>query len=206
MQNNYSIQPDQNSFLAVAKERLLDSAHVKKKIAESPETLENIKQAAIICIESLKQGGCIFFCGNGGSASDAQHLSAELSGRFYYDRRPLRSEALHANTSFLTAVANDYSFDEIFSRLLEGQGKQNDVLVCLSTSGNSKNIVAAAKKAKHLNIQTIALTGELGGLLSTLTDICIKAPSKDTARIQESHITIGHILCEFIECSLAPKL
>jgi D-sedoheptulose 7-phosphate isomerase len=202
----HSLQlPDGRSYLEVCQSRLAESAKIKKQILDSSSLLAEIQNSAELCVVTLKSGGCVFFCGNGGSASDAQHLSAELSGRFYYDRKPLRSEALHANTSFLTAVANDYSYEEIYSRLLEGQGRTGDVLICLSTSGNSPNIVRVAKKAHTMGIKTIAFTGETGGLLKELCTQCIKVPSKDTARIQESHITIGHILCEIIECSVCPK-
>lgn len=153
-------------------------------------------------IEQIRDGGSIYFAGNGGSAADAQHLAAELSGRFYFDRQPLSADALHCNTSFMTAVANDYSYDIIYARLLSGIGRKGDVLVGLSTSGNSKNIVKAFEKAKEMDIYTIAMTGEGGGKMKELADLSICVPSNDTPRIQESHIMIGHIICEIIESTL----
>ena len=139
------------------------------------------------------------FCGNGGSASDAQHLAAEFSGRFYTDRDALPAEALHCNTSYITAVANDYSYDVIYSRLIKGIGKPGDVLVGLSTSGNSKNIVNAFEVAKEKDMLTIGFTGSSGGKMKKLSDVLINIPSDDTPRIQESHITLGHIICQFVE-------
>ena len=142
------------------------------------------------------------FCGNGGSAADAQHLAAEFSGRFYLDRKALPAEALHCNSSYLTAIANDYSYDLIYSRLLEGIGKKGDVLVGITTSGNSKNIINAFIKAKEIGIQTIALTGETGGELKNHANLLINIPSLDTPRIQECHILIGHIICYLVEKNL----
>lgn len=151
---------------------------------------------------SLRGGGKIHFCGNGGSAADAQHLAAELSGRFYFDRPPLNAEALHCNTSYLTAVGNDYGYDLIFSRLLCGTAKAGDVVVGISTSGNSKNILKAFEVAKEMGVKIIAMTGETGGAMKDYADILLKAPSKDTPRIQESHIMLGHIICELVETAM----
>ncbi len=187
------------------KRQIKESISVKEKLLQDTILLKNIEKAVEKCIESLNNGGCIFFCGNGGSASDAQHLSAELSGRFYYDRPPLRSEALHCNTSYVTAVGNDYGYNHIFSRLLEGNGKKGDVLIGLSTSGNSENILNTFVTAKNKGIFTIAMTGESGGKLKNITDILLNVPSANTPRIQESHILIGHIICEYIEKSIFPK-
>jgi len=142
------------------------------------------------------------FCGNGGSAADAQHLAAELSGRFYKDRKALPSDALHCNTSYLTAVANDYSYDVVYSRLVDGTMVGGDVLIGLSTSGNSKNIINAFKAAKEKGIITISLTGETGGKLGILSNHLINVPTTDTPRIQEAHIMIGHIICELVESKL----
>ena len=141
----------------------------------------------------------IYFCGNGGSAADAQHLAAELTGRFYTDRKALAAEALHCNTSYLTAVANDYGFDEIYARMIEGIAQEGDVLVGLSTSGNSKNIINAFEKAKEQNVITVSFTGETGGVLKPLSNYCINVPSSDTPRIQETHILVGHIICQQVE-------
>jgi D-sedoheptulose 7-phosphate isomerase len=153
-------------------------------------------------VKSLRRGGTIFFCGNGGSAADAQHLAAELSGRFYFDRAPLPAEALHCNTSYLTAIANDYGFEHVYERLIKGNGKKGDVLVGLSTSGNSLNITKAFETAKNLDITTIAFTGENGGKLKEVADYILQIPSTDTPRIQEAHILIGHIICELIETEM----
>lgn len=182
------------------------SIAVKQKILTDTKLLSQIRKAANYCITTYKEhNGKVLFCGNGGSAADAQHLAAELSGRFYYDRDPLYAEALHVNTSFLTAVANDYSYDQIYSRMIKGSGKKGDVLFGISTSGNSANVINALNQAKNLGMITIALTGEGGGKMASIADICIKVPSNNTARIQEAHIMIGHIICEIIESELFPR-
>ncbi len=181
------------------KEAIQQSIDVKKQLLTDEQLLETIGKVVEICIASLKKGGKILFCGNGGSAADAQHLAAELSGRFYFDRPPLDSEALHVNTSYLTAVANDYSFDEIFSRLIKAKGHKGDVLIGLSTSGNSPNVLKAFETANGIGMITVGLTGETGGKMKDCSTLMIQVPSKDTPRIQESHILIGHIICELIE-------
>ena len=178
------------------------SIAVKQAILNNPEFLDHIQQAAELITESLRGGGKIHFCGNGGSAADAQHLAAELSGRFYFDRPPLNAEALHCNTSYLTAVGNDYGYDLIFSRLLRGTAKAGDVIVGISTSGNSKNILNAFEVAKEMGVKIIAMTGETGGAMKDYADILLKVPSKDTPRIQESHIMLGHIICELVEIAM----
>ncbi|HCL56745.1 MAG TPA: phosphoheptose isomerase, partial [Spirochaetia bacterium] len=147
----------------------------------------------------------ILFCGNGGSAADAQHLAAEFSGRFYIDREPLDAEALHCNTSYLTAVANDYSYDEIYSRLVKAKGQKGDVLVGLSTSGNSKNIIKAIETANQIGMITVGFTGESGGKMKDICQYLINVPSNDTPRIQEAHMMIGHIICELVEKELFSK-
>jgi D-sedoheptulose 7-phosphate isomerase len=152
-----------------------------------------------VILTALKSGNKILFCGNGGSAADAQHLAAEFSGRFYQDRKALPAEALHVNTSYLTAVANDYSFDVVYSRLVDGIGNPGDVLVGLSTSGNSKNIINALETASTKSMSTISFTGATGGKMKDISDILINVPSTDTPRIQESHIMIGHIICQLVE-------
>lgn len=186
----------------IIKQRLAESIEVKQRIIEDTPLLDKIQQATSTIIDRIKTGNTIYFCGNGGSAADAQHLAAELSGRFYFDRDPLSSEALHCNTSFMTAVANDYSFDMVYARLLKGIGQKGDVVIGLSTSGNSKNIINTFDIAKEKGIYTIALTGSNGGKMKGIVDICINVPSNDTPRIQESHIAIGHIICEIIEDTL----
>ena len=187
------------------KNAIQNSIDVKRAILQNESLLQTIEQVAKTMIETIKRGNAVFWCGNGGSAADAQHLAAELSGRFYYDRQPLPSEALHCNTSYLTAVANDYGYEVVYSRLIAGLGKKGDLLVGLSTSGNSQNILNAFEKAKELGITTVAMTGETCGKMASQADFLINIPSTDTPRIQESHITIGHILCEIIEATLFPK-
>lgn len=176
-----------------------ESLRVKQQILADQALIKTIAEVAETCTQALCEGHKIMFCGNGGSAADAQHLAAELSGRFYIDRKPLAAEALTVNTSYLTAVSNDYSFDDVFSRLVEGSGKPGDILVGLSTSGNSENVARAFAKAHETGIITVALTGEKGGKLATMADYLVRVPSADTPRIQESHILIGHIICELIE-------
>ncbi|WP_423997248.1 D-sedoheptulose-7-phosphate isomerase [Maribacter sp. IgM3_T14_3] len=188
------------------KNTIIESIQVKQLIASDDKLIQRINEVAELCIACYKNGGKTLFCGNGGSAADAQHLAAELSGRFYYDREPLDSEALHVNTSYVTAVGNDYSYDEIYARSIKGQGKKGDVLIGISTSGNSKNIVRAFEVAKDLGMFTVALTGETGGAMKEKADFLLNVPSKITPRIQESHILIGHILCEIIEAKLFPQV
>jgi D-sedoheptulose 7-phosphate isomerase len=188
------------------KSRIQEAADLKAKVLQNQELVEKISFSADKCVQAFREAGAVFFCGNGGSAADAQHLAAEFSGRFYYDRPPLNSEALHVNTSYLTAVANDYSFDEVYARLVKAKMKAGDILIGLSTSGNSKNIIKAFQQAKQMNITTIALTGESGGELKDLSDILLNVPSTDTPRIQELHILIGHIICEIVESEIFPKL
>jgi D-sedoheptulose 7-phosphate isomerase len=158
-----------------------------------------VEKVIDVMTTALRNGKRIYFCGNGGSAADAQHLAAEFSGRFYTDRKALPAEALHCNTSYLTAVANDYSFDLIYARLIDGIGDRGDVLVGLSTSGNSANIVKAFEVAREKEIITVGFTGLSGGTMKSLSDYLINIPSTDTPRIQESHIMIGHIICQLVE-------
>ena len=181
-----------------------ESINVKDCILNDKDFHNKIEQAIDICVDSLRNDGTIWFAGNGGSAADAQHLAAELSGRFNLDRKSLRAEALHVNSSFLTAVANDYGYNMVYSRLLEGCARKNDVLVAISTSGDSRNVVEAAKLARELNLRVISFTGDSGGDLRSLSDVLLNVPSNNTARIQECHILLGHILCENIERELFP--
>ena len=183
-------------------ESILQSIEVKKQIVEDENVIIKIADVSSIIIKAYKNNNKILFCGNGGSAADAQHLSAELSGRFKIDRDPLDAEALHVNTSYVTAVANDYSYDEIYSRLIKAKGRKGDILIGLSTSGNSKNVVKAFKIAKEKDMITIYFTGARQNLLEGLSDVTIKVPSQDTANIQESHIMIGHIICDLVEKEL----
>ena len=183
-------------------DRIKSSIEVKEKIISDNKLIYKIEEVAAIITNSFKNGNKTLFCGNGGSAADAQHLAAELSGRFYFDRPPLPAEACHVNTSFATAVSNDYGFSHSFSRYVNAMGKKGDVLVGLSTSGNSENVAEAFKAAHNLEIMCIAFTGEKKGRLSELSDVLINVPSNDTPRIQEAHITIGHIICEIVEQTL----
>jgi D-sedoheptulose 7-phosphate isomerase len=176
-----------------------NSIDVKQQVLQNEELLFVIKNIVAAITSSLKNGGRIYFCGNGGSAADAQHLAAEFSGRFYTDRKALPAEALHCNTSYLTAVANDYSYDVIYARLVDGLGKKGDVLIGLSTSGNSGNIVKAFEVARDKGIVTVGFTGLSGGTMKSLSDHLVNIPSTDTPRIQESHIMIGHIICQLVE-------
>ena len=175
------------------------SISTKELILKDAVLLGTIDQLATICTQALRNGNRIYFCGNGGSAADAQHLAAEFSGRFYTDRDALPAEALHCNTSYLTAVANDYSFDVVYARLIKGIGLKGDVLVGLSTSGNSANIIKAFEVARDKGIITVGFTGESGGKMKELSDHLVNVPSKDTPRIQESHIMLGHIVCQLVE-------
>ncbi|RYZ29603.1 MAG: SIS domain-containing protein [Chitinophagaceae bacterium] len=175
------------------------SIQVKQTLLENEELLLTIQELTSKIVAALRDGGRLYFCGNGGSAADAQHLAAEFSGRFYKDRNALPAEALHVNTSYITAVGNDYGFDVIYSRLVEGIMSKGDILIGLSTSGNSANIVKAFESARTKEITTVAFTGLTGGLLKSLSDFLINVPSADTPRIQESHIMIGHIICQLAE-------
>ena len=186
-------------------ESIEQSIAAKQAILADGEFLARIQKAADIIIASLQGGGKIHFCGNGGSAADAQHLAAELSGRFYYDRPPLNAEALHCNTSYLTAVGNDYGYEHIFARLLRGTAKKGDVLIGISTSGNSRNILEAYGVCRDMGINIISMTGETGGKMKEQSDLLLNVPSTDTPRIQESHILIGHIICELVESAIFPR-
>lgn len=175
------------------------SIDIKQQVLQDEALLNTISKVVDLITSAFKNGNRIYFCGNGGSAADAQHLAAEFSGRFYTDRKALPAEALHCNTSYLTAVANDYGFDVVYSRMIDGIGEKGDVLVGLSTSGNSANIIKAFEVAKAKGIATVAFTGASGGSMKPLSDLLINIPSSDTPRIQESHITIGHIICQLVE-------
>lgn len=178
---------------------LKNSIDLKYKILQDENLIHSIVQVSNEIIKAFKNGGKVLLCGNGGSAADAQHIAAELSGKFYIDREPLFAEALHVNTSYLTAVANDYSYDEVFSRLVKAKGKPGDVLIGISTSGNSPNVIKAVETANEIGFITVGLTGETGGKMKEICKYLINVPSKDTPRIQEAHITIGHIICEIVE-------
>lgn len=175
------------------------SISVKQQVLSDEKIIATVNTCVNLIVDAFKSGNKVLFCGNGGSAADAQHLAAEFSGRFYIDRAALPAEALHCNTSYLTAVANDYSYDLIYARLVQGIGFKGDVLIGLSTSGNSKNIVEAFKIAKEKAMITIGFTGEKGGAMKSLSDYLINIPSTDTPRIQECHMLLGHIICQLVE-------
>ncbi|MCX6235383.1 MAG: D-sedoheptulose 7-phosphate isomerase [Bacteroidetes bacterium] len=193
-----------NKAEAKVKGIIQQSIIVKQELLSDVVFIETMNKVVEACVKSLRKGGKVMFCGNGGSAADAQHLAAELTGRFYFDRPPLNAEALHVNTSYLTAVANDYSFDEVFSRLVRARGRKGDVIIGISTSGNSKNVILALRVAREMGIITVGMTGETGGLMKDLCNYQLKVPSADTPRIQETHILIGHILCELVESKMFP--
>jgi D-sedoheptulose 7-phosphate isomerase len=178
---------------------LKNAISVKQQVLENDALLQTLEAVTDSIVNCFKHDGKLLFCGNGGSAADAQHLAAEFSGRFYTDREPLDAEALHVNTSYLTAVANDYSYNEVFARIVKAKGRKGDILIGLSTSGNSGNIVEAFKTAKERGLITVGFTGETGGKMKELSDYLINVPSMDTPRIQECHITLGHIICQLVE-------
>lgn len=175
------------------------SINVKQQILQDDELVSTIINIVDQCVIAFNNGKRLYFCGNGGSAADAQHLAAEFSGRFYTNRKALPAEALHCNTSYLTAVANDYSYDVVYARLVDGIMHQGDVLFGFSTSGNSANIVNAFEAARKNKVVTVGFTGLSGGLMKSLSDYCIAIPSADTPRIQECHIMVGHIVCQLVE-------
>ena len=181
------------------KDILQASIDTKQQVLQDEILITTIEKIVDVITIAFKNGRHVYFCGNGGSAADAQHLAAEFSGRFYTNRKALPAEALHCNTSYLTAVANDYGYDVVYSRMIDGIGEAGDVLIGLSTSGNSINIVKAFEVAKEKGITTIAFTGITGGIMKSISDYLINIPSSDTPRIQESHITIGHIICQLVE-------
>ena len=171
----------------------------KQQVLNDDKLLDTVCNVVNAIVRCFQEGHRVYFCGNGGSAADAQHLAAEFSGRFYKDRKALPAEALHCNTSYLTAVGNDYGFDVVYSRIIDGIGQQGDVLVGLSTSGNSANIIRAFEVAKTKGLITVGFTGISGGQLKSISDYLINVPSADTPRIQESHIMLGHVICELVE-------
>ena len=188
------------------KDRLKEHSDVIKGISADAELITMMNNAAKVIVQAYRSGGKLLICGNGGSAADSQHIAAELVSRFLIERKALDAESLTINTSSLTAIGNDYSFDHVFSRQVEAKGAKGDVLIGISTSGNSKNIIEAIKTAKGMEIKTIGLTGNnRESLIGRLSDYCIHVPSSFTPRIQEAHILIGHILCEFIENELFGK-
>ncbi len=176
-----------------------ESIAVKQALLNDGDFLQKIARAASVMVAAFRADGKVLFCGNGGSAADAQHIAAELSGRFYTDRPPLYAEALHVNSSYVTAVANDYGYDEVYARMVQAAGRAGDVLVAFSTSGNSPNVLRAIEVAKKQGMVVVGFTGSSGGKMAALCDVLLNVPSADTPRIQEAHILLGHILCEMVE-------
>jgi len=186
----------------IIKSILQTSIDTKEKVLQDEALLATIGEVVDACTRAFEAGNKVLFCGNGGSAADAQHLAAEFSGRFYTDRNPLPSEALHCNTSYITAVGNDYGYENVYSRAVKGHGKAGDILVGLSTSGNSENILRAFDVAHEMGMKTVGFTGQTGGKMAPKSDYLINIPSSDTPRIQECHITVGHIVCQLVEAKL----
>ena len=178
---------------------LNDSLNNLQKVISDKGLILEIETITTKIIKAFKDGNKLLLCGNGGSASDAQHIAAELSGRFIKERKPLYAEALHVNSSYMTAVSNDYGFESTYSRMLEAIGKKGDVLIALSTSGNSENVVNAVKMANSLGMLSVGMSGATGGKIKELCQHNIIIPSSNTARIQEAHIIVGHIFCQIIE-------
>ncbi len=191
--------------LNTLKSRIESSVQLKSSLITNEKLLKAVSDLTDVIVAAYKNGNKVLWCGNGGSAADSQHLAAELSGRFYYDRPPLNSEALHVNTSYITAVANDYSYDVVYSRLISALGQKGDVLIGLSTSGNSTNVVNALIKAKEKGMITVGFTGESGGKMKEHCDYLVNIPSTDTPRIQECHMLLGHTVCELVESTLFPR-
>jgi D-sedoheptulose 7-phosphate isomerase len=187
------------------KSRIQASVDLKTSLLSNEVILNTVQSIVNDIVTCYKNDGKVLWAGNGGSAADAQHLAAELTGRFYYDRPPLFSEALHVNTSYTTAVANDYSYDVIFSRLTKAMGRKGDLLIGLSTSGNSTNVIKALEVANEIGMVTVAFTGETGGKMKDCAKYLVNIPSRDTPRIQECHMILGHTICELVEIALFPK-
>jgi D-sedoheptulose 7-phosphate isomerase len=187
------------------KDIISEHVNVATKVLDDAHLQNQIKQACDLLIKAFKGDKKVLLCGNGGSAADAQHIAAELSGRFMMNRPALFAEALHVNSSYMTAVSNDFGFDETYKRLVQGFGREGDILIALSTSGNSKNIIAAAQEALNRGIYVIGFSGESGGQLKDHCTLCLCVPSMSVPRIQEMHILIGHILCELVEAGLFSK-
>lgn len=176
-----------------------ESISIKQQLSEDKKLLKTLKKVTETCVTAFQKDKKLLFCGNGGSASDAQHIAAELSGRFYMERRPLFAEALHVNSSFVTAVANDYGYEEVYARMIRAAGRKGDVLFAISTSGNSANILKTIEAAREQKMIVVGMTGKTGGKMKNQCDFLLNVPSKVTPRIQEAHILLGHIICEIVE-------
>lgn len=187
------------------REVISNSIQLKEQVLADPAIIALVDRLARLCVSCFQADGKVLWCGNGGSAADAQHLAAEFSGRFYYDRPPLYSEALHVNTSYLTAVGNDYGYEASYARMVKAMGRKGDLLIAMSTSGNSPNVLLAAEAAREQGMTVVGFTGQGGGKLASWCDELLAIPSQDTPRIQECHMLIGHIICELVEATIFPK-
>lgn len=183
-------------------ESINELSKLTEQLSNDSAFIQKIDKVSDVLIEAYRNGNKCIFCGNGGSSAEAQHLAAELSGKFKIDRKAIPAEACHVNSSFVTAVSNDYDFTKVFSRHIEAFGNAGDILIGLSTSGNSENIINAFKAAKVKGLTTVAFTGKTGGKLNELSDFTLKVPSENVPRIQEIHLLIGHIICEQVEQTL----
>ena len=192
----------ETSGAALVRSRLQASARMKQQMLDDPKLVALIETIAGEMVKAYRAGNKVVFCGNGGSAADSQHLAAELVGKYYLVRDPLPAVALTVNTSSLTALGNDFSFDDVFVLQLRGIGRPGDVVVGISTSGNSANVLRALRWARQQGLVTVAFTGAGGGELAAEASYCLRVPSDDTPRIQEGHITAGHIICEIVEATL----
>lgn len=193
------------SYTTTLRNGLGESAETKNRVTRDDELMEVLDGITTAVVGAMAEGRTVFFCGNGGSSTDAEHLSAELLGRFKYDRPSMSSYCLASNTAAMTAIGNDYSYDLTFSRQLAGLGRKGDVLIGLSTSGNSGNVVQAVLQAAEMEITTVAFTGADGGKLAGLADFTFRAPSYETARVQECHMAVGHTICEIVEATVHPR-
>lgn len=189
----------------IIKNNIKESMMLGQAIFENSELTNNIGLACQMIIKQMANDKKLLICGNGGSAADAQHIASEFTGKYYLDRAPLNAEALHADTSYLTAVANDYGFDHVYSRMVQAKASKGDVLIAMSTSGNSKNVVLALQKAKELGVLTIGFGANQGGEMKADCDIFIGVPSQNTPRIQEMHLLIGHTICQIVEARFSKK-
>ena len=189
-------------FTSLITNRINEAINLEQLILNNSALIDRIQKASEIIISAYQSENKTLFCGNGGSAADAQHLAAELSGKFYLDRPPIHAEACHVNSSFMTAVSNDYGYDKAYARYIQAVGKKGDVLVAISTSGNSENILNALQQARQLGLSCIVLSGATGGKMAEFANVLINVPSNDTPRIQEIHILVGHIICELVETTL----
>lgn len=187
------------------KKIIQESIDLKQALLQDASMLQHIEEINDYLVRLFHNKGKALFCGNGGSASDAQHLAAEFTGRFYLEREPLFAEALHVNTSFLTAVSNDYGYEEAYARMVRAAGREGDILFALSTSGNSPNIIRTIEDARKIGMKIVGLTGQSGGKMHDMCDWLLNVPSTNTPRIQEAHILLGHVICEMVEARVFEK-